>query len=107
METSQKDSIQQLFLKMQHRQADELHRLEESQGVDLQMMRDHFEELLLRQETGRTQGSQDLEGRRTNASGSLGGGSIIAGDRIPNLDLQVSNEALDTRPTGEASRISL
>ena len=70
------------------------------------MMRDRFEDLILRNQTGITRGSQDLAGGRTNSGGSLGGGPTTAGDGIPNMDPQVAVQAVDTRPTGETSRIS-
>ena len=105
METRQEDSIQQLFLEIQQH-ADKLRRLEENRKADLRMMRDRFEDLILRQETGRTRGSQDLAGGRTNSGGSLGGGPTTAGDGIPNMDPQVAVQAVDTQPIGETSRIS-
>ena len=70
------------------------------------MMRERFKDLTLRQETGRTRGSQDLAGGRTNSGGSLGGGPTTAGDGIPNVDPHVAVQAVDIRPTGETSRIS-
>ena len=69
-------------------------------------MRERFEDLIRRQETGRTRGSQDLAGGRTNSGGSLGGGPTTAGDGISNVDQQVAVQAVDARPTGETSRIS-
>ena len=98
METRQEDSIQQLLLQMRQEHADELRRMEESREADLRMMRDRFEDLILRQETGRTRGSQDLAGGRTNSGGSLGGGPTTAGDGIPNMDPQVAVQAVDTQP---------
>ena len=74
--------------------------MEESREADLRMMRDRFEDLVLRQETGRTRGSQDLAGGRTNSGGSLGDGPTTAGDGIPNVDPPVVVQAVDTRPTG-------
>ena len=106
MEIHQEDSTQQLLLEKRREHADELRRLEENRETDLRMMRDRFEDLVLRQETGRTRSSQDLTGGRTNSSGSLGGGPTIAGDGISNVDPLVVAQAVDTRPTGETSRIS-
>ena len=85
METRQEDIIQQL-LQMRQEHADELRRMEESREADLRMMRDRFEDLILRQETGRTRGSEDLAEGTTNSGGSLGGGPTTAGDGIPNVD---------------------
>ena len=101
METRQEDSIQQLLLQMRQEHADELRRIEESRKADLRMMRNRFEDLILRQETGRTRGSQDLAGGRTNSGGSLGGGPTTAGDGIPNMDQQAAVQAVDTQPIGE------
>ena len=78
METRQEDSIQQLLLQMRQEHANELRRMEESREADLRMMRDRFEDLVLRQETGKTRGSQDLAGGRTNFGGSWGSGLLQA-----------------------------
>ena len=98
MEPRQEDSIQQLILEMRQQHADEMRRLEENREADLRMMSERFEDLVLQQETGRSRGSQDLDGRRMNSGGSFGDGPATAGDGIPNLDVQVA--------TGETSRIS-
>ena len=106
METRQEDSIQQLLLQLRQEHTDELRRMEESREADLRMMRNRFEDVVLRQETGRTRGSQDLAGGRTISGESLGGGLTTAGDGIPNVDPPVVVQAVDTQPTGETSRIS-
>ena len=87
---------------MRQQHEDESRRLEENREADLRMMKERFEDLVLRQETGRTRGSQALEGRRMNSGGSFDGGPTTPGDAIP----KVAAETLDTRTTGETSRIS-